>query len=177
MPADVIVFGATDAVGSCLVREGLATGLEVSVFIRDPRKLAQQPPPQVVSRLKVYAGDIHDTGAVSWAISEHDTAVDAAGSHVPEEYLAIRKLVVAAARQALQAPRRIWVFGGLPGLLVRHTDTPGTDLPGMPALFRAHRPVYEALRDSGMDWSSSVRARCTAPEGGASRDAWMSRST
>lgn len=153
MPAKVIVFGATGAVGSCLVDEGLAAGLDLSVFIRDPRKLALQHSPQAVSRLKVYVGDIHDTGAVSRAMSEHDTAVDAASSHVPEEFLAIRRSIVSAARQTLQPPRRIWVFGGLPGLLVPHTETPGTDLPGMPALFRAHGPVYETLKDSGMDWT------------------------
>jgi putative NADH-flavin reductase len=153
MPADVIVFGATGQVGSCLVSEGLAAGLHVSVFIRDPRKLALHHSPQAVSRLKVYVGDIHDTDAVSRALSEHDTAVDAAGSHVPKEYLALRRTIISGARQSLQPPRRIWVFGGLPGLLVPHTHTPGTDLPGMPALFRAHRPVYEALRDSGMDWT------------------------
>ena len=153
MPSDVIVFGATGQVGSCLVSEGLAAGLDVSVFIRDPRKLESQLSAEAVSRLKVYVGDIHDAHAVSRAMSEHDTAVDAAGSHVPQEYLAIRRAVMSAAGQALQPPRRIWVFGGLPGLLVPHTDIPGTDLPGMPALFRAHRPVYEALRDSDMDWT------------------------
>jgi putative NADH-flavin reductase len=153
MPADVIVFGATGKVGSCLVNEGLAAGLDVSVFVRDPRKLALQHSPQVVSRLKVYVGDVHDRGAVSRATSEHHTAVDAAGSGIPKEYLAIRRSIMSAAREALQPPRRIWVFGGLPGLLVPHTDTPGTDLPGMPALFRAHRPVYEALRESGLDWT------------------------
>jgi putative NADH-flavin reductase len=153
MPANVIVFGATGAVGSCLVREGLAAGLDVSVFIRDPRKLELQHSPQALSRLKVYVGDIHDTRAISQAMAEHDTAVDAAGSHLPKEYLAIRRSIVSAARQTLQPPRRIWVFGGLPGLLVPHTDTPGTDLPGMPALFRAHRPVYETVRNSGMDWT------------------------
>jgi putative NADH-flavin reductase len=153
MPADVIVFGATGQVGSCLVSEGLAAGLDVSVFIRDPRKLTPRHSPQAVSRLKVYVGDVHDPDAVSRAMSDHHTAVDAAGSHLPEEYLAIRTSIVSAARQTLQPPRRIWVFGGLPGLLVPHTDIPGTDLPGMPALFRAHRPVYETLRDSGMDWT------------------------
>jgi len=153
MPANVIVFGATGAVGSCLVSEGLAAGLDVSVFIRDPRKLAMQHSPLALSRLKVYVGDVHDAGAVSRAISEHDTAVDAAGSHIPEEFLAIRRSIMSAARQTLRSPRRIWVFGGLPGLLVPHTNTPGTDLPGMPALFRAHRPVYETLRNSGMDWT------------------------
>jgi putative NADH-flavin reductase len=153
MPAKVIIFGATGKVGYCLVSEGLSAGLDLSVFIREPRKLELQHSPQALSRLKVYVGDIHDTDAVSRAISGHNTVVDAAGSHVPEEYISIRRGIVSAARQTLQPPRRIWVFGGLPGLLVPHTDTPGTDLPGMPALFRAHRPNYETVRDSGMDWT------------------------
>jgi len=153
MGLKVIVFGATGNVGSCLVSEGLAAGLDLSVFIRNPRKLALQHPPQALSRLKVYVGDVHDTDAVSRAISMHDTVVDAAGSHFPEEYIAHCRSIVSAARQTLQRPRRIWVFGGLPGLLVPHTMIPGTDLPGMPALFRAHRPNFETLRDSGMDWT------------------------
>lgn len=153
MPAKVIVFGATGNVGHCLVNEGLAAGLDLSVFIREPRKLELQHSPHALSRLKVYVGDIHDTDAVFRAISGHNTVVDAAGSHVPEEYIAIRRSIVSAARQTLHPPHRIWVFGGLPGLLVPHTDTPGTDLPGMPALFRAHRQNFELVRDSGMDWT------------------------
>lgn len=165
MPPKVIVLGATGEVGRCLVNEGLAAGLDLSVFVRDPGKLTAQHSPEAFSRLKVYVGDIHDIDAVSRAMSDHDTVVDSAGSHFPHEYIALCTGIVSAARQALQPPRRIWVFGGLPGLLVPHTDIPGTDLPGMPALFRAHRPNYETVRDSGLDWTFI----CPGPMGFAGR--------
>jgi putative NADH-flavin reductase len=99
-------------------------------------------------------GDILDETAVAGAIEGHAAVVYAAG-HNQDRALheALCRSVVTAAQKTLIGARRVWVYGGLPGLDVPHTKTMGTDLPFMPALFKAHRPNYEVLRDNDLDWT------------------------
>jgi uncharacterized protein len=150
----VIIFGATGRVGHCLVHAGVAAGHEVSLFVRDPLKLGRLFDPVTRRKLSVFVGDILDEASVVGAIEGHGAVVYAAGHNQDRAmHEALCRSVVIAARKALSGSKRIWVYGGLPGLDVPHTKTMGTDLPFMPALFKAHKPNYEALRENDLDWS------------------------
>jgi putative NADH-flavin reductase len=152
-PIKVIIFGATGHVGYCLINAALAQGHDVSVFVRDPRKLQRHHDAATLSRLNVFVGDILDGDAAGQAMRGHNAVVDAAGHNQDAEiYTALCKSIVSQAK-ALLPPQRIWVYGGLPGLDVPHTKTSGTDLPFMPVLFRAHKPNYEVVKESGLDWT------------------------
>jgi uncharacterized protein len=150
----VIIFGATGHVGHSLVHAGMAAGHDVSIFVRDPLKAERLFDPATRRKLNVFVGDILDETAVAGAIEGHAAVVYAAG-HNQDRALheALCRSVVTAAKKTLIGARRVWVYGGLPGLDVPHTKTMGTDLPFMPALFKAHRPNYEVLRDNDLDWT------------------------
>lgn len=149
-----MIFGATGHVGYCLIQAALAQSHDVSVFVRDPRKLQRHHDALTLSRLNVFVGDILDGNAAGQAMSGHNAVVDAAGHNQdPEIYKALCKSIVTQAKDALSPPQRLWVYGGLPGLLVPHTKTAGTDLPFMPKLFKAHKPNYEVVKEAGLDWT------------------------
>jgi uncharacterized protein len=150
----VIIFGATGRVGPCLVHAGVAAGHDVSIFVRNPLKAERIFDPVTLGKLSVYVGDILDGTAVAGAIEGHDAVVYAAGHNQDRAmHEALCRSVVTGARKTLIGARRVWVFGGLPGLDIPHTKTMGTDLPFMPDLFKAHKPNFEVLRNDDLDWS------------------------
>ena len=153
-PTRVIIFGATGRVGPCLVHAGVAAGHDVSLFVRNPLKAERLFAPVIREKLKLLVGDILDETAVADAIAGHAAVVYAAGhNHDRSMHEALCRSVVTGAQNALTGARRIWVYGGLPGLDVPHTRTMGTDLPFMPDLFKAHKQNYEVLRATDLDWS------------------------
>jgi uncharacterized protein len=153
-PTKAIIFGATGHAGRSLVHAGLAAGHELSVFVRDPIKFGRLFDQGTRAKLNVFVGDILDGESVAGAIEGHSAVVYAAGHNQdPAMHKALCRSVAGAAQRALKPPRRIWVYGGLPGLDVPHTKTMGTDLPFMPTLFKAHKPNYELLRDNDLDWT------------------------
>lgn len=150
----VIIFGATGHVGRCLVYAGVAAGHDVSLFVRNPLKAGRLFDPVIRRKLNVFVGDILDETAVAGAIQGQAAVVYAAGHNQDRAmHEALCRSVVTAAQKTLIGARRIWVYGGLPGLDVPHTKTMGTDLPFMPDLFKAHKPNYEVLRATDLDWS------------------------
>lgn len=72
---NVIVFGATGAVGSLLVDNLLKAGHSVTAFARNPAKLTMVHP-----ALRRLAGDALDQDAVNAAVAGHDAVVVALGA-------------------------------------------------------------------------------------------------
>lgn len=153
-PLKVLIFGATGNAGRCLVGAALDYGHQTSVFVRDREKLRYVLGGYIPDELNVYVGDARDATAVAEATADHGAVVNAA-AYVQDIRIfeAICGTIVTEADKHLHEPRRLWQFGGLPGLKVPHTNIMGTDLPGMPALFRIHKFNYELLQRSDLDWS------------------------
>lgn len=150
----VIVFGATGNTGRCLVRAGVSHGHEVTAFVRDIAKLRAVFDDDLISRMRVCEGDALDEWVVGRAIVGHNAVVNAAQHpSVPEVFESICRNIVTQAEKQLLQPRRLWLFGGLPGLDVPHTTTIGASLPGMAPILRSHRVNYELLKQSTLDWS------------------------
>jgi putative NADH-flavin reductase len=70
----IIIFGATGGIGRLLVEQALTEGHAVTAFVRDPAKL----PPR--AGLRVFAGDLFDTDAVSDAIDGQRAVFSALGA-------------------------------------------------------------------------------------------------
>ncbi len=154
MSTKVVIFGATGSTGRCLVVAGLRQGHEVTAFVRDIGKLRTIFNEDTLSRIRVCEGDALDEWAVGRAMSGQNAAVNAAQHPtVPDIFERICRNIIQQAERTLETPRRLWLFGGLPGLDVPHTKTMGCDLPGMSPILRSHKVNYERLKASTLDWS------------------------
>lgn len=71
-PLKIVVFGGTGNIGQRIVHEALERGDTVTVVVRDPSSMAEQPP-----RLHVLKGDVLDSTAVARMISGTDVVVSA----------------------------------------------------------------------------------------------------
>jgi putative NADH-flavin reductase len=153
-PKKIIIFGATGNVGWALVQAGLIHRYQISVFVRNEAKLRDLFGGVVPAEIGLYVGDALDQDAVAGAIHGHEGLVTAVGGNNDWRiyHKTCRNIVTGAEKQLIHA-RRIWVLGGLPGLDVPHTRIMGTDLPGMPKLFRTHRLNYDVLKNTDLDWS------------------------
>lgn len=150
----VIVFGATGNTGRCLVRAGVSRGHEVTAFVRDIAKLRAVFEDELISRIRISEGDALDEWAVGRAMAGHNAAINAAHHpSLPHVFESICRNIVTQAQARLLTPRRLWLFGGLPGLDVPHTNTIGASLPGMSPILRSHRVNYELVKQSTLDWS------------------------
>src|SRR6185312_14954089 len=64
---EIVVYGGTGNIGQRIVHEALARGHTVTVVVRDPSALAEQPP-----RLRVLKGNVLDSAEVAHTISRSD---------------------------------------------------------------------------------------------------------
>lgn len=150
----VIIFGATGKAGRCLIPAGLEAGHQVSAFVRDPAKLEVILDRSMLDKINIFQGDALDRSAVAKAIAGHEAIVNATGNHSNIKlFEKLCSTVVEEAEKISTGHIRLWQYGGLPGLDIPHTDTMGTDLPGMPAIFRSHKVNFHTLKNSSLDWS------------------------
>lgn len=150
----VIVFGATGNVGRRLVARGLAQGHAVTAFVRSGQKLVQQWNDRLPENLQVVEGDVLDESAVGQAVEDQDAVVNAAGhASDPKMLERICAIVVRQAERVMAPPPRVWLFGGAAALDIPHTPYRGVDLPGVPAIYQAHKRNWEMLKRSATDWS------------------------
>ena len=101
----MVVFGASGGTGRELVRQGLAQGHDVTVFVRNPAAYTGG------DRLRVVIGDALDPQAVALAISGQDAALSALGGTLSDETLLPESMghILAAMKQA--GVRRLIVLG------------------------------------------------------------------
>jgi len=71
------IFGASGATGTCLVRQALGAGHEVTAVVRDPARLTVPGQP----RLHVITADVMDPAAISPALADADAVITSIGSH------------------------------------------------------------------------------------------------
>jgi putative NADH-flavin reductase len=152
----IVVFGASGGTGQELVRQGLAQGHEVTVFVRNPQSFTG------ADRLRVVVGDALDANAVANAIAGQQAVLSALGARslgdetlLPESM----KHILAAMKQ--QSIRRLIVLGASgvwPGasrrlsppmrLLAKLLDATLLRKP-----FAAQRAMQQIIQASGIDWT------------------------
>jgi len=71
----ILIFGATGKTGKILVEESLKRGFEVSVFIRNPKKLNKE----YYSMLKVYVGDVTNSKDFNQVSERFDALISVLG--------------------------------------------------------------------------------------------------
>jgi uncharacterized protein len=110
-PLRIAVYGGTGNIGQRIVREALDRGDTVTVVVRDPSAMAEQPP-----RLHVLKGDVLDSAEVARTISGSDVVVSAVAFRNPTPDFAAysraaKSLVTALRRLGPRAPYLIVVGG------------------------------------------------------------------
>ena len=101
----IVVFGASGGTGRELVKQGLALGHDVTVFVRNPAAFASG------DRLHIVAGDARNSKAVAPAIGGQDAVLSALGGTLGDDTLLPESMehILAAMKQA--RVRRLIVLG------------------------------------------------------------------
>jgi putative NADH-flavin reductase len=152
----IVVFGSTGATGRQVVAQALASGHEVTAFLRDP---AKAPPAR--DGLRVVVGQVtSEQAAVTAAVAGADAVVSALGVErswqglrSPTVMASAAPLIIRAMREAA-VDRLVWLSGlGVGDTLAQ--------VPALPRLsYRALRRVYadkaaaeQLLRRSPLEWT------------------------
>ena len=109
-PLRIVVYGGTGNIGQRIVREALERGHTVTVVVRDPSAMAEQPP-----RLRVLKCDVLDSAQVARTIPGANVVVSAVSFRKPGEAKSFRKagesLVSALRSLGPRAPYLVVVGG------------------------------------------------------------------
>lgn len=125
----LLILGASGNSGLRFVRMGLGAGHEVTAFIRNERKFAEQLTLANPKGLTVLTGET----AVATATAGHNAVINAGGSAIePKGYVPLIAGIIRAAEQAFGTGGRFWFFGA--------AATP--DIPGM----KGHKKLPTAAR-------------------------------
>jgi hypothetical protein len=152
----LLILGATGSLGRHVLRQALASGHEVTVFVRTPSKL----PPDVRERVSVREGDL---GAVVplEVVGGHDSLVNCAGNVTDgPTFVGLIDRVVTAVELLPERERPSCWF--LAGAAVLDTDVSAhraVDLPAVNSTYWPHAANFERLRRSPIDW----RLLCPGP--------------
>ncbi len=105
------ILGATGATGTCLTRQALAAGHEVTAVVRDPSRLAVPAQP----RLRTVTADVMDPASITPAIAGTDAVISAVGPHGTGPTTVIQDSVhsIIAAMDKTGARRLLQVSGSI----------------------------------------------------------------
>jgi len=150
----LLILGATGNMGQRLLAQGLARGHQITAFVRNRAKLVQQLGTAVPPGLSIFEGDVNDAASLRAAMAGHDVVINCAG-YVADgaAFIELVDRVVTQAEGALGPGGRLWLFGGAAALDVPDTGVMGVDLPGVPALYKAHQANFQRVAASKLDWS------------------------
>jgi hypothetical protein len=152
----LLILGATGSLGRHVLRQALAAGHVVTVFVRTPSKL----PPEVRERVSVHTGDL---GAVvpPDLVSDHDALINCAG-HVAdgERFVGLIDRLVSCVDLLPAAEQPVcWLLAGAALLDIDSSGRRGVDLPEVKSTYWPHRVNFERLSRSRLDW----RLLCPGP--------------
>ena len=166
----LFLLGATGNMGQRLLAQGLARGHAITACVRNRAKLGQQLGATLPQGLTIVEGGTDDPAALQAAMAGHDAVINCAG-YVADgaAFTALVDRVVTAAEGALGPNGRLWLFGGAGALDVPGTDLMGVDLPGVPALYRAHQANARRVAASSLDWSMMCPGPMVASASGEAR--------
>jgi putative NADH-flavin reductase len=149
------VFGATGGTGLRVVEQALAAGHEVRAVVRDPTRLAPDPP-----GLEVVVADVMDPSSIVEAVTGSDAVVSAIGSRngrAPTTVCADSARSIVAAMHRAGTRRLVVVSGTGP---FDEGEGPGMRYLLKPIARRFLKHVFDdfvamekIVRVSGLDWT------------------------
>jgi putative NADH-flavin reductase len=155
----LIIFGATGSLGSHVLRQALAAGHQVTVFVRAPSKL----PPEAQARVSVHQGDLTTLAPVNVAqlINGHDALINCAGLVTEGQTFVdlFDRLVTAVESLPAAAQPVCWFVAGAALLDISPSGRKGVELPRVKSTYWPHRVNFERISRSGLEW----RLLCPGP--------------
>jgi putative NADH-flavin reductase len=152
----LLILGATGSLGRHVLRQALAAGHDVTVFVRTPSRL----PPEASGRVSVYTGDL-GTHLPLDPIKGQDALINCAG-HVADgdTFVALIDRLVTTV-ESLPGPEQplCWFLAGAALLDLDPSGRRGVDLPRVKSTYWPHRVNFERLSRSRLDW----RLLCPGP--------------
>lgn len=155
----IIIFGATGSLGSHVLRQALAGGHQVTVFVRNPSRLPTEAPPS----LAVHTGDLRAITSLELAriIGGHDALINCAG-YIAEGMTFIDLIDRLVANiELLPRPEQpvCWFLAGAALLDIVPGGRRGIELPKVRSTYWPHQVNFDRLSRSGLDW----RLLCPGP--------------
>jgi putative NADH-flavin reductase len=152
----LLILGATGSLGGHVLRQALAAGHEVRVFVRTQSKL----PPEASGRVSVHTGDLSAAMPLD-LVRGHDALINCAG-HVAdgETFVGLVDRLVTTVDSLPPAEQPVcWFLGGLALLDIDSSGRRGVELPRVKSTYWPHQINWERLRRSRLDW----RLLCPGP--------------
>lgn len=151
----IVIFGASGGTGRELVRQGLAQGHEVTVFVRNPAAFTGG------DELRVVVGDARDGQAVAQAIPGQDAVLSALGGTLSDDSLlpdSMRHIVAAMKEAGVRRIIALGASGVWPGAAKRLSSVAQLFLRVIQATvlkkaFQAQRAMQMLLQASDTDWT------------------------
>ncbi len=152
----LLILGATGSLGRHVLRQALAAGHDVTVFVRTASRL----PPDDRERVSVREGDLRAVVPPD-VVGGHDALVNCAGNVADGPvFVGVVDRVVSAVELLSERERPVCWF--LAGAALLDIDTSGrraVDLPAVASSYWPHAANFERLRRSPLDW----RLLCPGP--------------
>jgi putative NADH-flavin reductase len=152
----LIILGATGSLGRHVLRQSLAAGHEVTVFVRTPSKL----PPETRERVAVHTGDLSAPVPLD-LIRGQEALVNCAG-HVADgdAFVGLVDRLVTGVDSLPAADQPVcWFLAGAALLDIGSSGRRGVELPKLKSTYWPHRVNFERLNRSRLDW----RLLCPGP--------------
>jgi putative NADH-flavin reductase len=152
----ILILGATGSLGRHVVREALAAGHEVTVFVRTPSKL----PPELRERVSVHTGDLGAALPLD-LVTGQDALINCAGHVADGDTFVglIDRLVTCVDLLAIAEQPVCWFLAGAALLDLDSSGRRGVDLPAVKSTYWPHQVNFERLNRSRLDW----RLLCPGP--------------
>ena len=142
-----------------MLRQALAAGQQVTVFVRNPSRL----PPEVQTQVSVHQGDLSalPPADIGQLINGHDALINCAGLVTEGQTFVdlIDRLVTSIESLPAAAQPVCWFLAGAALLDIGPSGRQGVDLPKVRSTYWPHRVNFERLSRSGLDW----RLLCPGP--------------
>ena len=138
----LLILGATGSLGRHVLRQALAAGHDVTVFVRTPSKL----PPEVRERVSVHTGDL-SAGVPLDLVSGQDALINCAG-HVAdgETFVGLIDRLVTCVDLLPAAEQPVcWLLAGVALLDIDSSGRRGVDLPAVKSTYWPHRGQLRAI--------------------------------
>ena len=156
MASNLLILGATGSLGRHVLRQAVAAGHAVTVFVRTPSKLQ----PEVRERVSIHAGDL-SAGVPVALVRGQDALINCAG-HVSdgERFVSlVDRLVTCVDLLPIAEQPACWLIAGAALLDIDSSGRRGVDLPGVKPTYWPHLVNFERLSRSRLDW----RLLCPGP--------------
>ncbi len=150
----ILIIGATGNSGLALTRAALVRGLDVTAYVRSAGKLQALLGQDHTPGLTIHTGTLADHAALTNAMAEQDTVINAAGNAtIDPDFGPMVQSVIALAEDALGAGGRLWLFGGAAALDVPGFGVRAADLPMIPKVYKQHLHNLAHVSATALDWS------------------------